>query len=744
MRPLTAWIGCILALAALACGGDAPPSASGPPEPARPASASAAAAEGAVSVPASVSVPTSTPDRSPAFAVRRALWPSDLGLDTVPGLEVGRSRALPRDIALYYWASPCAGCDEASDLRRVVFDEEVGALREDRPLAFFDGARTSADYSPVRSFGVSESGQTLAAAVCHAGRCEVETVGRGWFASPDAELRLWVTRDGGRAWEDRGELLPQTRIVRVTDDDVLLRTANIWGNRNSEMWAGLPDRAWDDMLARLAPLGLDARTGWNQRSYWAASREAHVPPPEPARPKGPVDWWRVGARPDGAIVWGGATRGEYLLAIADADGMVRQAHWSSGRPGGSFIADDLLIRPVSPSVSGDGAGRMAAEIVDLTELSIHPVRDLALPFALDGKAGSEGSESYRFITARPAPQATTTRPAVEYRPLALGEPLPLPAGTALYYGAWPKEGYAYHVIRTVFDGSTFAVNRPWDSLEDVGGVTHFRVSNDGLVMAAAVCEHGHCTDCYGEGSEDAVLRLRVSHNGGIDWDDWGDLPQGSYIEAVTADDVAIMSWDEVTQYWWFRSGERIAPPARFDPADASPMLWTSDGGFLWHYSGDAYVTNSGETLLPPGGDAQPQDEWNRWYITEVRGDGARLWALDTEERDYLALRDTDGEAIVAFSWDDASSPDMWVIAFLDDNLLLGQVGKPDRDIHGRLIEPWTTVLIDIANGTVHPVTGLNEDDQACGCLWFVRAEGAGDVATVGHASADARPQSAGG
>ena len=46
----------------------------------------------------------------------------------------------------------------------------------------------------------------------------------------------------------------------MTDDDVLVRTRNIW--RAREHWNWLTNEEWDAMLARLAPLGLDEREGY--------------------------------------------------------------------------------------------------------------------------------------------------------------------------------------------------------------------------------------------------------------------------------------------------------------------------------------------------------------------------------------------------------------------------------------------------------------------------------------------------
>ena len=135
--------------------------------------------------------PTSTPSATPEPTTAPTLPPYDFEFTTITR---GEPRPLPEGIALYYSVWPCTSCDGGpSDLRRVVFDDAVGAFREDRPLAFFDGAHDNTRF-PVAAFRVSEDGQTLAAIICHAGLCGFEYAGQ--FPSADSELRLWVSNDG--------------------------------------------------------------------------------------------------------------------------------------------------------------------------------------------------------------------------------------------------------------------------------------------------------------------------------------------------------------------------------------------------------------------------------------------------------------------------------------------------------------------------------------------------------------------
>ena len=740
MRWVLAWIGCALVLAAAACEDDSTPPA--PAEPPPVATATAAHTAEATQAPTSAAtpVPTTTPEPTPTAAptstpsaTPRATpesrptptpepeptsTPSPAPEPTpsaTPESQViefttitrGEPRPMPAGLALYYWVYPCTACDaQPADYRRVVLDEAVGAVREDRPLAFFDASSDHEHYNPVRSFSVSASGQTLAATVCHAAFCEVEPVGGESGPSADTELRLWVSHDGGGTWGDWGQLLPQTGIIEVTDDDVLVGTSNIW--RAREHWTWLTDEEWEAMLARLAPLGLDERERWVQRFRWVASGEV----------------------PDASVVGSARDEGGPLLAIPDRDGSV-QHYTATDQRGGPSTVGDLLIRSRTLTGTGFGIEATTMELVDLATASIHEVEGLSLPFGLDIELANSQYEYYHFITARPAPAAKTARPAVEYIPLTLGDPRELPAGAALYFADWPYEGFATDVTLGFATGDGFVTERLWAVWDDSSAyVTSFQVSDDGRTMAAAVCEQGYCEDCYSGPTEDASLRLRVWRRSTFDWEDWGEIPQGSYIEGVTAQDVAITAWlpdpdshdsrDHVARLWWFRSGQEVEPPAGLDPDGAEGWHWRS-GGFLWDYGGDAYVTDSGTALLPPPDDASAPES-ARWYLDEVRGDGTALWSLYGADEQRFALVGEGGEVVAAFTWDDASEK-LHLAGFVSDDLVVGQIvprlwhtGTPDT-------EPPTTVLVDLANHSVHPVTDLDDvaiDD--CLCLWFVRSQ----------------------
>ena len=581
---------------------------------------------------------------------------------------------------------------------------------EDRPLAFFDGAHDTTRH-PVAAFRVSENGQTLAAAICHAGYCGFEYDGA--LPSADSELRLWVSHDGGRSWDDWGESLPSTWIVEVTADDVLLRTRNVW--RTREYWDDLTDEEWAGMLARLALLGLDELEGWEERTRWVVSGEAYSPPPEPTAPTlGDLDWWRLRDQPETAVAWVATAQDDYLLAIADREGFIERVYggpeWFAG---GSFITDDLVINPVLPPVDGAWLRIATLELVDLASASVHEVKGLALPLGFDPAGGGQQREFYHFITARPAPASATARAAIEYVPLTLSEPRELPDGVGLYFADWPYEGFANDVTRVVANGDGFETDQPWATWDDTSAyVTSFQVSDDGRTMAAAVCEQGYCEDCYTGPTEDASLRLRVSRNGGVDWEDWGELPQGAYIEGVTADDVAVTAWTPTERLWWFRSGEGIEPPAGFDPGGVQDWRWKTGSGFVWDYGDDVRVTDSGSMLRPPPSGKSK----GNWYLDEVRHDGWSLWIHYGKDAEHFALVVDRGDVEAAFTWDDGAAR-LGVVGFLSDGILIAQLSSRSWD----RTETPTTVLVDLANHSVHPVTGLDEVPLGhCDCLWFVR------------------------
>ena len=686
-------LACLLPLAAAACGGESIPPAPGPAHRPPAATASPTPTPTAMPSPTSVSTATPSPSPSPSPTPPPTVTPAATPEPTPepPAIEYtpitrGEPRPLPWSVALYYRVTHCDGCGAGfGDLRRVVFDEAAGEYGETRPTAFFDAI------GMVNSAAVSADGQEVAVMVCHVQPCGGEY--SEYLPGPEAEQRLWISRDAGQQWEDLGLVLPGSEIRDVVDGDVLVEQENYWSDR--QRWIDLDDEAWEALLEGLAALGLDSREGWERRSLWVVSGEEAPPASEPESPAlGGLDWVSVGKATEGLFLWAARQRDTNLLAIATEQGAVQHvygtAEWRWGpEPDGDpsriprFVTDDLLVRP---SWTAPEPIQATAEIIDLEAAVVHEVTGLTLPREVEVYPQEE---YYHFWASRPVP-------AIPFTALTMGEPRELPSGTALFFGDFPKEGYAMDVTRAVFDAEAgaFAVDRPWGFFDGLGYVTSFALSEDGRTMAAAVCVEGQCEDCYSGPSEDARLHLWVSHSGGATWEDWGEVPQGSYIAEVTPEDVAVIAWlpdpdsddewDRIPRRWWFRAGEDFElPPELVPPRQATGL-----------FSNDLY-----------------------WYVDETRPDEAPLWTFYDEGERRHVLVGPDGEVLTAFFWAE-STQHLYLNGFLTHDLLVGQLGSYWS------AGPAMVVLVDLETSSVHPVEAVDEAEFAqCLCLWFSRPGG---------------------
>ena len=640
---------------------------------------------------------------------------------TFSALTRDTPQRLPAGIALYYWIGDCYGCDVGGiyDVRRIVFDEAVGAIREDSPLTFLDGERDPDSRGLVKDFDVSESGQEMAAMICHVGSC----LGAYADPSPDAEQHLWMSRDGGRTWSDLGQVLPGANIDRVSREDVLISEWNYGGTREE----------------------------WVTRSRWAISGEAYTAPhasPQARAPDiGMVLWTQADARSDGAVAWTARSQGDHLLAIARQGGAVHQVFGAhervrilNGGPPPVFATDTMLVRDLITDSSDPGRITAGVEIIDLARSLIYEAEGLSLPMDFD----PSDPRYYYFIAARPpAVPAETTRPEIDFTPLTLGAPRELPDSAALYFAQPAKEGYPRGVTRAVFDGRTsaFTTDRPWVFFDDRPGyVTSFMVSDDGSTMAAAVCEEGRCADCYAGPSEDASLHLRVSRNGDLDWEDWGEVPQGAYISAVTGGDVAVTAWPpdaDARRLWWVGSGEDVEPPAGLDASSLTGWRWAG-GQFLWDYRGDVPVTDSGSRVPSPEASLRSSAKDTGWQLDEVRSDGVSLWTRGQPSTRRFALLGEGDIPVTAFSWEN-DSLELRLAGFLSDDLLVGQLVGQYVPPPGPQHRDLTTVLVDLTSHRVHPVAGLDEIEVAtCHCLWFARAGESDTQAVVRSSSLTSR------
>ena len=324
----------------------------------------------------------------------------------------GDPQPLPGSIALYYRVTGCYDCGHGfGDLRRVVFDEVAGTYREDRLDAFFD------DKGLINSARISRDGQEIAFMVCRRGHyCGGEYAED--FPTPDAEQGLWISGDAGRTWKLLGPVLPGSVIVDVRDGDVLAEERNYWSERHRRR-SELSHEVWEAVLARLGGVGLFGNPeGWEKRSRWIVSGKEPASGSEPRPPVlGGLTWRRVGAMPDGAIMWAAEAREEHLLAITDERGSVRRVYgaeeWRWGPdPDGdprripAAVTDDLLVRPSwtsRPLASGHQRIEATAELIHLATATILKVAGLTLPGAVGPGPDPPRYEYYHFWAARPAP-----------------------------------------------------------------------------------------------------------------------------------------------------------------------------------------------------------------------------------------------------------------------------------------------------------------------------------------------------
>ncbi len=232
-----------------------------------------AAEAGAPSGAATAGAPAPSP-------VTLALPPPDWDRD-FKGLERAGPRRLPTGYALIYAAVSCHACGffSVGDVRRAVFDEEAGALREERLLAFFDERDDD-----VFAFAMSESGERWAALACVNGFCGQ---GDGW-PSEDAEQRLWTSDDGGGTWTNAGEVTPGSSLLRVTADDVVLlewpapdhRMLVRWFMSGKELAVPTAPAGFADRQGLFAGWSEDHRPVWRFGDVYLAAGGDRVPAPD--------------------------------------------------------------------------------------------------------------------------------------------------------------------------------------------------------------------------------------------------------------------------------------------------------------------------------------------------------------------------------------------------------------------------------------------------------------------------------
>ena len=431
MGVISWWSGVLALLAVVllaACGGEPSAPAATPPPTATPTvapTASATPVRSPVATPMPTPSPATTPTATPmpatptpsptpiATPAPPTPSPTPPAIDYLP-LTVGEPRDLPAGLALFFGRYPCWQCGaQHVDFLRVVFDADAGAFRADRPLASFD-EEWPQGLLP-ESFAVSRSGREMAVAVCAVGICA-----RPWDTTgPDVRMHVWFSRDSGGSWEEAGVALPDSFILDVTADDVLVWELNGWYDRNR--WGHLDDEEWAEFLAPLAPLGVTPSTSWRWRLRWLGSGEEFttedddsprypyrgwkdgLPDLAPPLALGGLQWYMRDAHPDGAVAWLGWHGDVSLLAIADAEGALQGVYGlpSSGQRM-SFLSENLILRGVDRPPLDEAFEEPPAtevELIDLATLRVHPIKGLSLP--MDEGPASVGPV-YHFLFARPA------------------------------------------------------------------------------------------------------------------------------------------------------------------------------------------------------------------------------------------------------------------------------------------------------------------------------------------------------
>ena len=349
--------------------------------------------------------PTASPSPTPTVTPPPTPTPKPVAFEYTE-LTLGEPRPLPADVALFYRVGGCGACNACGmgfgDIRRVVFDAAAGEYREDRPAP-------AAGH--LQDLEVSPGGREMAAMVCHKGSCH------GFYDAPsvDAEQHLWVSRDGASTWTDLGPTLPAAGIRAVTSDAILIEEWNYWGDRS---WYDITDGEWEELLARLGPLGLDDLEGVppeSPRPRWAAfGPETPVPEIGPetdiglslawewaeGRPAwagtpglGGFTWLSQDSLPHGGRVWAGISANRTLLATNDEQGVLQDvydvtgiaAEWPYGTP---FAVPESLLVYEQLTCFG-GSGQIAeVRLVDIATGSIHPVEGLSLPMGVDEQGGN--------------------------------------------------------------------------------------------------------------------------------------------------------------------------------------------------------------------------------------------------------------------------------------------------------------------------------------------------------------------
>lgn len=329
-------------------------------------------------------------------------------------------------------------------------------------------------------------------------------------------------------------------------------------------------------------------------------------------------------------------------------------------------------------------------------------------------------------TAPAAPTSTPSTPAgaatpevinsVEVRPLRLAEPVQMPAGVLAYYFVhkYAGEGPAGNLWRVYRDAAgtlhhenLFAALYP--RTRNPSDIFTTAMDTERGLFAAGVCLEGYCGG-YGNPSPDSRAVGFISRDGGVTWQEVGELPRNSLMSGFFGDEVLLnvgftCEGDcpsvpvPATQLW--PSGRPFQGPR----PENTYIVQIHGVGVLYRDSNEGtYYDLAGDVRTRPpsvGGIDEPYAIESltsplSWYLWHRNID-------DRMGRTYVAFRPltTGGGMSEIVSWDgDEVRPTIE----LGKGVFLGNVIRPHPD--NSYSGDFPPALIDIYAGTVAEIADL--------------------------------------
>lgn len=351
--------------------------------------------------------------------------------------------------------------------------------------------------------------------------------------------------------------------------------------------------------------------------------------------------------------------------------------------------------------------------------------------AVDLGCDGESSQASRwtgasFLLSPPDPDRPTATPAATQTPyppplpigglapveIELGEDADLPDDLLLYYNVtcYGCDGSASALSRAYRDSSgQLETKRLFDGIPRSGTtyVHSYALEESGYEIVAAICTVGHCGGIRAA-SADAEIRLFRSRDGGVSWEDSGELPPESFTMAVSDGEVVVTTWNGLSEsgsafrHWLYPSGRDLEPPE--GAVEAHPLM-VSGLGLVWSTEEEGrtvHVDQSGEQLYD---DIDPRlTTFPQWLSS-----GGRLlvFGRDPSElprRTYVATLGQDRKVETVHYWEGSS---LAIHQAITPTLLLGSIfadesrGSPTSAATG-----YRAVLIDLETGVAHSIRDL--------------------------------------